>query len=173
MSNFFSIDHGIPQGSCVGPIAFLVYITNLYNILEDYKPTIYGYADDNQLYFSFPPTLQSSYATKLQIESAIGKAREFFLTHQLQVNDSKTEFLTRGTKTNVSKINISLNIGNSLVAPINSARNLGVIFDSHMSLKEHINQICKKSFFQLRRLRHLRSYMSEKTTTLLAHARHA
>ena len=87
------------------------------------------------------------------------------------MNDDKTELLLIGSNYECSKItNISIKIGNTVVTPENSAKNLGIVFDKNLSLNEHINQICKKSFFQLKRISQLRNYMSEDTTIIMIHS---
>ena len=55
-----SLDWGVPQGSCLGPLLYIIYSSKLFHIIERHLPDSHCYADDSQLYLSFKPDELSS-----------------------------------------------------------------------------------------------------------------
>ena len=54
-SDSFDLRFGVPQGSCLGPLLFVVYASKLFEIVQDHLPNAHCFADDTQLYLSFGP----------------------------------------------------------------------------------------------------------------------
>ena len=49
----FDVSYGVSQGSCLGTVLFLFYVSKLFEMINMYLPNSLGYADDSQLYLSF------------------------------------------------------------------------------------------------------------------------
>ena len=60
LSDNLPLDWGVPQGSCLGPLLYIIYFSKLFNIIERHLPNSHCYADDSQIYFSFNPSDLSS-----------------------------------------------------------------------------------------------------------------
>ena len=54
-SDYFNLDCGVPQGSCMGPVLFTLYVSRLFNIISQHLPSVHGYPDNTQIYLSFRP----------------------------------------------------------------------------------------------------------------------
>ena len=163
--------HGVPQGSCIGPVAFLTYIGGLYDIIGNDMVTVEGYADDTQLYISFNPSTVSAADAILSMNQCIKNIRNYFLKNQLLLNENKTEVLVFGKHSQLSKIDqTSISIGNQNIHFSDSAKYLGVIFDKFMSLDPYIKEVCKKSHLKIRRIRQIRPYLTQKATESLVHS---
>ena len=61
-------------------------------------------------------------------------------------------------------------MGNCRVCPSVSARNIGVVFDEMLSLKKHVNSICKAALFHLRNVAKIREYLTVDNTKILIYA---
>ena len=148
-----------------------MYISSLYDKIEEVLPIVEGYADDHQLYLAFKPSSSNHETAINSMNKCIKIIRSFMLTEQLKINDDKTEFLVIGTPQQLAKIqNLTVTVGNSSITSSSHAKNLGVIFDQHMTMDKHINSVSSKSFHQLIKIRQLRKYLNEKVTLSLVHS---
>ena len=87
-SKTFNLNYGVPQGSCLGPVLFLLYASRLFEVVKKHLPSVHGYADDAQLYVYVRP---DSFAAQDQaIENCIADVRAWLVSHRLMFNDSKT-----------------------------------------------------------------------------------
>jgi len=115
-SKHFNSKFGVPQGSCLGPLLFVIYASKLFTIVERHLPQVHAYADDTQLYMSFKPDLQDTNNTITSMQACIADIKKWMLSDRLKINDDKTEFIVIGTRQQLQKVNIdSLRVGNVTV----------------------------------------------------------
>jgi len=79
----------------------------------------------------------------------------------LTLNSSKTKFLLIGLKQQLSKIQDSLSLQPT-------ARNLGFIFDEHLTFSDQITALSKSCYYHIRELRCIRPYLDFKTASTIA-----
>ena len=160
LSKPFDLMCGVPQGLCLGPLLFTIYVNKLFHILKHHLPYVHTYADDTQLYLSFKPSDTFSEVEAVSaVQKCICDVRAWMRENQLMLNDDKTEFLV--TRQQLSKVSIqSIKVGHAEVSPVVSARNLGTWFDTHLDLRAHITETYSSAFYYLYNIRHIRKYLS-------------
>ena len=171
-SDDFNLNCGVPQGSCMGPILLTLYVSLLFNIISQHLPPVHGYADNTQIYLSFRPCSVHLEINAVSVtEKCIADVRSWFNGNCLMITDAKTDFLIIGTRQQLEKTSIeSISIGDTVIKPLESVRNLGSWFDAHMRMNVHIGKICSKAFRGLYNIRQIRKFLTVQSTKTLIHA---
>ena len=132
MSNVIS---GVPQGSVLDPIVFIIYANDLKDVLSN-KATFKLFADDLKLYSSF--NIPSFY---VNLQLALDLLVLWSTSWQLPINQSKTQLLHLGLSQNVHSYHID---GNNIMST-NKVLDLGVTTDSDLRYASHISSIVSKA----------------------------
>ena len=169
LSDNRDISFGFPQGSLIGPFGFKIYTKPLTEIAHKHNINIHLYADDTQLYTSFDP--QNSEDAMNRLEACIEEIRVWMTQNFLKLNDKKTEFIIFGTEIDVAKVTEwTVTVGDTVILPSKSVRNIGVIMDSEFSLDNQISDKIRSCYSQLYSLSKIRKYLTFDTTKTLVHA---
>ena len=96
------------------------------------------FADNTDLYKSDSPS--EAFTLARTIESCILDVKVWVVQNKLQLNDDKTEIFLKGSVPGID-LPSSLCVGHSDIPFSNAVRNLGVIFDSQLALKEQVNKL--------------------------------
>jgi hypothetical protein len=172
-SDSFILDYGVPQGSVLGPLLFTLYTSPLGMIIKKYQLHYHLYADDTQLYMAFKPAKCHADLSVQLIEQCIKDICSWMTNNNLKINDNKTEIMIMGKRQQRCKLSFSpLKIGSSMIEPgeTSSVRNLGVWFDSELSMSKHVTNVCQAAHFHLRNLGSIRKYLTRTVSEQLTHA---
>ena len=105
------------------------------------------------------------------LSTVLDSVHDWLSANYLSLNPSKTEFLLIGTAQPRRKIASNLlTFSDSVISPSDSARNLGFIFDSDLSLSKQISSVCRRSYHSIHLLRQVRSSLDLNTSVLLANS---
>ena len=147
LSDPSEIEVGLPQGSFMGPSIFPSYIVPLGGIIRQFGISFHRYAADIQLYISFNPKDHRSTALD-QISQCIKAINIWMNNNMLKLNDEQTEFIVIASKNPKRFMSpVSLLVERKTILPADSVRNLGVVFDSQMSMSMHVKTICTSLTF--------------------------
>ena len=98
LSESFSLDCGVPQMSCLGPLLFILYSSTIFTVVEAQLPHKHFEADNTQIYLSFKPNSSISKSAIREMKCCIEKIRRWLIQDRLLVNDDKNEFMVIGTR---------------------------------------------------------------------------
>ncbi len=153
--------YGLPQGSIVGPTCFTIYTIPIGRIIKKHNLSYHFYADDIQIYISFTPTDSSSVQTALNaLTNCINEIRFWMSDNMLKLNNDKTEFVVAFSPHFKRRMpNVHLKVGDDVIKPSRTIRNLGIIFDDLMSMSPQITSLSRSSTYHLRSITRIRSFL--------------
>lgn len=143
-SNPKAVLRGVPQGSVLGPVLFILFTADFHKHLEAYSHHVM-YADDTVLTTSE----ENSEALEINTFISVSMAQQYCLANDLVFNSSKTKLLTLGR------------LKNDITGPpdlekVEVAKHLGIILDQNLSWNDHVDHLCSKlscALFTLRRVK--------------------
>ena len=156
---------GVPQGSVLGPILFSIYMLPLGNIIRKHGISFHCYADDTQLYLPVKPNNLTELS---RLSDCLTDIKSWMSTNFLQLNSNKTEILIIGPEHLHSQVASCLGPLSDKVKPV--SRNLGVVFDSNLTLENHVSGLTRTCFYHLRNISRIRSMLSFKDCEIIVHA---
>ena len=171
LSSRSDLSFGVPQESVLGPLLFTLYTNQLSSLVPlGHAIRHHLYADDSQLYISFP--LGNSAAALNGLQSCLASVQSCISTNKLKLNPDKTKSLLIGKDGQWSKYlsMFPIELLGVKSYPAKSAHNLGVIFDKNFNFRSHISAMCSSCIYHIRDLRRIRRHLDLESAKLLANA---
>lgn len=126
-------EFGVPQGSILGALLFIIYINDMPNIVQKCKIVLY--ADDTLIYAEGDS--ESECRDKMNCD--VNNITKWLKMNKLKLNEDKTKLI----EINMSG-EINFEINNKIIEKVEKIKYLGFIIDKELKFRDHIDYICKK-----------------------------
>ena len=155
MSTSLPITCGVPQGSILGPILFLLYINDIYR--SSSLLSFILFADDTSLFYSSANLTQAIAV----VNEELCKLSLWFNCNRLSLNLKKTYSMLFTNK--CVNMNFDIYLNKTIIKQVNSIKFLGVIIDENITWKIHCDKVHTSTSRVLGILRKLKYILPEKT----------
>jgi len=159
LSDFTTLKCGVPQGTILGPLLFLIYINNLPDCLSFSTPRMY--ADDTHITYAGSDLhlIQSSLSHDLE------KLSKWLVSNRLTLNATKTEFMLIGSRQILSTLSDTLErpIDDVRIEKVPSVKSPGIYIDENLTWHSHIDKLCKKIASAIGAIKRVKPFVPQST----------
>lgn len=168
VSGFRKISCGVPQGSILGPLLFLIYMNDLPDAVDNVNITMF--ADDTSLSKAFKNISELCE----ELIPAFSNICKWLKANKLSLNTVKTEFMITGTSQRLRHLDIApettpyaLFVNDATIRRVRQVKNLGLIIDENLTWDHHIDYISKKIKRNVGILKRMRKILPTESLSML------
>jgi len=138
ISSHLKVTCGVPQGSVLGPLLFLIYINDLPKSSK--KVSFYLFADDTNIYF------ESENLSQLEkvVNNELKHIKKWLDVNKLALNVDKTNFIIFHSRQHSLSKSVNIKIGKEHVKQAKYVKFLGLLLDENLSWRYHLSELRKK-----------------------------
>ena len=137
-SSYLNVTCGVPQGSVLGPLLFLIYINDL--PLASSKLAFYLFADDTNIYYEAKSLAQLQSVVNKELK----KVKLWLYVNKVSLNIEKPNFIIFKSPQHSSPETAGIKLGNCFVKQAIYVKFLGVLLNENLSWKYHLIELSKK-----------------------------
>ena len=157
-SDFEKVTCGVPQGSILGPLLFLLFINDLPLYVDNVSADLY--ADDTTLY-----DIQTSLeAIEINLQEGLNQLHIWCKNNGMVLNSVKTKVMlvtTNQKRLRLQNTNLNLQYMDETLKMISSDKILGVRVDNNLSWSDHVKHVCKKISSYIWLLSKIKNFLSQ------------
>ena len=167
-SEIVTLEAGTPQGSCLSPILYLIFVNDVTDVLNLQKLSASQFADDIGLWTTASDVEGATYIIQEAVQALEQWCRKWYVS--LHPAKSKLILFTKcfRHKAEVERNGLSIEIFNEQVPAVNEADFLGVTFDARLTYEPQIKKSVSKAYKRLNLLRMISSMTTEHKPDMLA-----
>ena len=149
-SEIQNVKCGVPQGSVLGPLLFIIYTNDLPSCLDLTKTILF--ADDTTIYLS---SNDHDLMHKI-MNDELDRLTDWFQANKLSLNATKTNYMLF-TNRDTQNLNTTLTLGNSIIDKVKCTKFLGIYIDENLKWNEHTHKVTQKltrSYYAINKAKH-------------------
>lgn len=163
-SELSKINTGVPQGTILGPLLFILYVNDLLTMMPE--NTILSYADDTAVIVKGKTWKE----VEQQMNNYLEEVSIWLKLNKLTLNINKSVFITFGNYSDSVPRIIDIKINNVSLERVTYTKYLGIIFDTNMRWSEHIEYLINKNKYLIFIFSKISKFMDINTLKMIYYA---
>lgn len=163
-SDFNTIETGVPQGTILGPLLFIIYINDMLKKIPE--PSILSYADDTVVIVKGKTWTE----VEEKMNNYLHKISNWLALNKLSLNTEKTVYMEFGNTCNSTPKNLNIRIQDKIITSMESITYLGVTFDCNMRWEQHITNIYNRTKYLIFIFYKLAKIFTQQNFKMIYHA---
>ena len=157
-SSYLNVTQGVPQGSVLGPLFYIIYANDLIDTIKHCKVALY--ADDTVIYTASNNFDRSVFYMQQDIDSIL----DWCNTNKIFVNTDKIKVMVLGSETVISRLlPYTIKLGDTPLKNVNSYKYLGC----HLNYNLHVNKLVASASSKLKQFQRMRSLLNTRAALLV------
>ena len=157
-----TITQGVPQGSVLGPLFYILYANDIVNVIKHCKLALY--ADDTVLYTA----CSNHEVSERKMKKDFLAPSRWCNSNGIRMNTDKTKLMWIGSAKKLKDLpQVTVNVDGSLLQSATSYKYLGVTLDAQLNYGKHISKLIAVASAKLTQFPRTRSFLSTKAATLV------
>ena len=167
VSSWEKIVNGVPQGSILGPLLFMILVSDMRQYITSFSS--HQYADDLQMHKN--TKIETVNETIKEANLDLTAISKYCKNSALTINEKKSYAIFIGSRPAIRKLdNLALDniiINNKIIKRVSHVRNLGLTMDEVLSWRRHVNLMIGRAIGKIKNLCRFKKFLNEKSKQLL------